>query len=129
MAIGVLCRIGAVDVSCLPPSGSAFGVKETVVNCTAADAQGNGATGSFTVKVVDTTKPVLNLPDDITTEGTSLGGALVDYTATAADIVDGAIDPVCEPKSGSIFRWEAPRLTARPSTRPATPTRVPSPSR
>ncbi len=43
---------GAVDVNCLPPSGSAFGVKETVVSCTAVDAAGNTNEGSFTVTVI-----------------------------------------------------------------------------
>jgi hypothetical protein len=40
-----------VTVVCVPPSGSAFLVGSTTVNCTATDAVGNTATCSFTVNV------------------------------------------------------------------------------
>lgn len=38
-------------VSCIPLSGVAFAIGTTTVNCTATDAAGNQATGSFTVTV------------------------------------------------------------------------------
>ena len=38
-------------VSCSPPSGSVFPIGDTTVTCTAADASGNVANGSFTVHV------------------------------------------------------------------------------
>jgi alpha-tubulin suppressor-like RCC1 family protein len=93
---------GAVDIDCQPASESLFGVGDTVVNCSAADAQGNSGTGSFTVSVVDTTEPELTVPDDITMQGSVLG-EVVEFTATATDIVDGTIIPVCTPPSGSTF--------------------------
>lgn len=93
---------GAVDADCAPASGSLFGIGETTVDCSAADAQGNTTTGSFTVTVVDTTVPVLSLPDDITQQGSVTGDEVV-YTATAEDVIDGAIEPVCDPASGSVF--------------------------
>jgi hypothetical protein len=42
---------GVVSVTCTPASGSTFGVGTTTVNCSATDAHGNTATGSFTVTV------------------------------------------------------------------------------
>jgi hypothetical protein len=47
---------GNVNVSCSPDSGT-FALGTTTVDCSAADAAGNKATGSFSVKVVDTTAP------------------------------------------------------------------------
>lgn len=40
------------SVSCAPPSGSTFPIGTTKVTCTATDASGNEATGSFTVTVI-----------------------------------------------------------------------------
>ncbi|MDP9469306.1 MAG: HYR domain-containing protein [Chloroflexota bacterium] len=93
----------SVTVSCLPPSGSTFGLGTTTVNCAAEDAAGNEATGSFTVTVVDTTAPALDLPDDITEEATSANGAVVSFTTSADDIVRGDVDVLCTPASGSTF--------------------------
>jgi hypothetical protein len=40
------------------------------VNCTAKDDAGNTASGSFTIAVVDTTKPVIDPHGDETREAT-----------------------------------------------------------
>jgi Tol biopolymer transport system component len=57
---------GPVPVSCSPTSGSAFAAGTTMVTCSATDAHGNTATGSFTVSVVygwaGFFQPVDNLP-------------------------------------------------------------------
>jgi len=42
---------GAVPVTCTPASGSTFAIGTTTVNCSATDAAGNTAAGSFTVTV------------------------------------------------------------------------------
>jgi hypothetical protein len=42
---------GSVAVSCTPASGSTFPIGTTTVNCSATDAAGNTAEGSFTVNV------------------------------------------------------------------------------
>jgi len=42
---------GPVPVNCSPPSGAQFAYGITVVSCSATDAHGNHATGSFQVKV------------------------------------------------------------------------------
>ena len=55
---------GPKPVSCSPTSGSTFPLGGTTVNCTASDSQGNTSSASFTVTVVDTTKPSLIVPQD-----------------------------------------------------------------
>jgi hypothetical protein len=57
---------GSVSVNCAPASGSLFSVGTTTVNCSATDAHGNTANGSFTVAVSYNFngffQPVDNLP-------------------------------------------------------------------
>jgi len=94
---------GPVDVICTPSSGSTFALGETTVSCTATDAAGNKAEGSFKVVVSDTTAPNLKLPNAITEEATSKDGATVSYSATANDAVDGEVAVDCTLASGSTF--------------------------
>jgi hypothetical protein len=95
---------GSVDVECLPASGSQFDLGDTTVTCTATDGSDNEATPTtFKVKVADTTKPELNLPDNITEEATGPNGNAVTYNATASDLVDGSVNVDCTPASGSTF--------------------------
>ncbi len=93
---------GAVTPSCDKASGTEFALGKTTVNCSATDKAGNTAIGSFTVTVGDTTAPTLTLTDT-TAEATAPDGADVKYSATATDVVDGAITPQCSPDSGSTF--------------------------
>jgi hypothetical protein len=77
-------------------------LKGTEVDCSAADAHNNTASGSFTVKVQDINKPVLTVPADITAEATGPTGASVSYTGVSAhDDIDGDIPASCIPVSGS----------------------------
>jgi hypothetical protein len=94
---------GNVPVTCTPLAGSTFPLGQTTVACSATDAAGNTAKGSFEVAVVDTTPPVFTLPDDITAEATGPTGAMVTFTATALDDVDGNVPVSCTPDSGSTF--------------------------
>lgn len=96
---------GTVTVRCSPPSGTQFGLDETTtVQCAATDAHGNDASASFTVSVVDTTRPELPELGDVTAEATSAAGAVVTYgVGTATDIVDGDVTVTCEPASGTTF--------------------------
>jgi hypothetical protein len=55
------------------------------------------------VTVIDTTPPELHLPAAISAEATSPSGAVVTFTATATDLVDGTIPVTCGPPSGSTF--------------------------
>jgi hypothetical protein len=94
---------GAVATACSPASASAFAFGTTTVHCTATDAAGNTATAAFTVKVADTTAPVLSLPAAVTVDAASPSGAVVAYTASGSDRVDGATAVTCAPASGSTF--------------------------
>jgi hypothetical protein len=90
-------------VVCNPPSGSTFALGTTTVNCSATNILNQTTTGSFHVTVVDTTPPTLTLPADMTAEATSAAGAVVTYTASATDLVDGNVTVNCTPASGSTF--------------------------
>jgi hypothetical protein len=90
---------GPVLVACVPGSGGLFPLGTTTVTCTARDAPGNASTAAFPVKVVDTTKPALTVPQDQTFSSggaTTLAksapqvGAFLDL-ASARDLVDGAV--------------------------------------
>ena len=94
---------GPLTPECLPASGSAFAVGSTNVRCTATDAAGNMAEGTFAVVVMDTTSPLVVVPASITVEATSPAGAIVTFTVSASDLASGALTPVCAPPSGSLF--------------------------
>ena len=92
------------SVSCSPASGSTFALGTTTVNCSATDAAGNTANGSFTVIVQDTTDPVVANHADVTAEATGPDGAVVTYTNPGAtDAVDSSLTVNCSPASGSTF--------------------------
>ena len=89
---------------CDHPSGSLFPIGTTSVACSATDNALNTASGGFLVIVTeDVTPPVLSLPADITAEATGPNGAVVTYTATANDNLDGPVPVTCVPPSGSTF--------------------------
>jgi hypothetical protein len=97
---------GSRTLTCTPSSGSLFSVGTSTVNCSATDAAGNLATGSFSVTVEgDTLKPVLSLPAaDVVAEATSLTpGTTVTYVASASDPDHGALAISCSPASGAAF--------------------------
>jgi hypothetical protein len=93
---------GDAVVECSPLTGSVFAIGATEVSCTSIDRDNNASRASFTVNVVDTTDPVLNLIDS-SAESNSVFGTVVNYTAAASDIVDGDLAPTCFPASGSVF--------------------------
>lgn len=94
---------GDVEVTCAPASGAVFALGDTTVDCTTTDSRGNTATGSFLVNVVDTTAPDVSTPASFDLEATGPDGAAAEFTATAEDLVDGALTPVCVPASGSTL--------------------------
>ena len=95
---------GGVTVNCSPSSGSTFGFGTTTVSCSATDSHGNGASGSFTVTVSDSTPPVVSVPSSpVTASTTSPSGTTVAYSASATDDIDGALAVSCSPSSGSTF--------------------------
>jgi hypothetical protein len=99
---------GPVAATCTPPSGSTFAVGTTTVTCSARDAHGNLATGSFKVTVVfvDRTPPTFTgVSPDLSVEANAPAGSVVTYpTPTATDDADGPIALVnCSPSSGATF--------------------------
>jgi hypothetical protein len=98
---------GSVAVAC-SPSGFAFPVGQTVVNCTATDSHGRTASGSFTVTVslVDHSAPTFaGVPATIQREANGPLGSIVTYTPpTASDNLDvGPLLVTCLPAPGSTF--------------------------
>ncbi|MGH3370609.1 MAG: HYR domain-containing protein, partial [Nocardioidaceae bacterium] len=93
---------GARPVSCSPASGSTFPIGETTITCTASDAAGNVATSTGVITVADSAGPVLSLAD-VQAEAAGPTGAVVTFTASATDAVDGARPVSCSPASGSAF--------------------------
>jgi hypothetical protein len=84
-------RDGAITPVISKTSGSTFTLGNTTVTVSATDNAGNSQTGSFVVKVQDTTKPALTLPPDIVVTATGPNGAIVNYTASATDAVGVAL--------------------------------------
>ena len=56
-----------------------------------------------TLTAVDTMPPTLRLPADIVTPQTLPAGAVVSFTASAADACAGSLSVACLPESGSVF--------------------------
>jgi hypothetical protein len=106
---------GAVTPACDAASGHTFPLGTTTVTCSASDVAGNTATAGFTVSVVDTTAPALTVPADLTIEATGPDGALVEFTASASDLVDGAVTPACDAVSGEAFPLGATTVTCSAS--------------
>jgi hypothetical protein len=94
---------GAITPTCAPASGSTFALGTTPVSCSATDNAGNTGNAGFNVTVQDTTAPTLSLPANITTPATGISGAVVTYSASASDLVDGVVPVNCSPASGSTF--------------------------
>jgi hypothetical protein len=94
---------GSGFATCSPVSGSTFPLGTTLVTCSKTDAAGRTGSAAFNVNVVDTTAPSIAVPADITAEATSSLGAIVSFSATYSDIVDGSGDAICSPVSGSTF--------------------------
>jgi hypothetical protein len=94
---------GSLSVSCNPASGSTFPLGLTTVNCSATDTHGNSASDSFLVNVQDPGAPIITVPADMTLEATNSAGAIVNYSVSATDAVDGPIAVSCIPASGNSF--------------------------
>jgi hypothetical protein len=93
-----------IQVTCFPASSATFPVGNTTVTCNAMDSHLNNATPvSFTVHVVDTTDPILDLPDNIFVNATGPSGVFVTFSAIATDTVDTSVLVTCNPASGSTF--------------------------
>jgi hypothetical protein len=101
----------ALTYSWTGPFGTTSGVRvearvplgKSNITLSVTDSVGGTASDTFEIDVRDTTAPVIVLPANIVTGPTSVGGAVVSYTATATDSVDGALVATCLPGSASTF--------------------------
>ncbi|MBI1828775.1 MAG: HYR domain-containing protein [Thaumarchaeota archaeon] len=103
--------LSVATITCSPPSGSLFYLdKPQTVTCIATDKNGNTASKSFTVTVVDTLPPTITTPSNMIVD--SLTPSInVAYSSTANDIVDGAVSVLCTPSSGSMFSMGSTLVT------------------
>jgi hypothetical protein len=108
---------GLNTLSCTPPSGSTFPLGTTTVSCSANDKAGNTASGTFAVTVQDKTPPVVTVPADMTVEATGASGAVVTFSASASDLVDGSVSVTCTPASGSTFPLGTTKVTCSATDR------------
>ncbi len=61
--------------------------------------------------ILDTTPPELSIPDDIVISPDNELGAVVIFSVSAVDDVDGQIIPICSPSSGSFFHMDSTIVT------------------
>lgn len=96
-----------VSVANITSGGQAFGISggQTTIVATANGISSQTTNTSATLNVIspDHTPPVLTLPTNITAFATSPSGAMVSFTATANDAVDGPRAVSCSPAPGSLF--------------------------
>jgi len=104
---------GALPVTTSRASGSMFPIGDTTVTATASDATGSTTTATLVVTVVDTTAPVVTVPSSpLVVEATSAAGAVVTFTLSAQDIVDGMVAVTPTHASGSVFPLGPTTVTA-----------------
>ena len=89
---------------CVPASGSIFPKGANPVSCTVQDTSGQSAAGTFTITVIDATRPTITTPANITTNAdpSICSGRAVNFSPTASDNCSG-VTTSCNPPSGSIF--------------------------
>jgi hypothetical protein len=111
---------GPVTVLCTPASGSVFPVGTTTVTCKASDSSGNSSQTTFKVTVHDDTQgdtspPLITVPAGLVVPATSPSGAVVNFTTSAQDAVDGVRPTTNTPASGSVFPIGTTVVTATAS--------------
>lgn len=94
---------GSLTPVCNPATGQTFPLGLSKVACSVTDSNGNVTNGEFTVTVVDTTAPALNLPLTIVVPATSQQGTVVNYTVTATDLVDPNPAVTCSTATGMVL--------------------------
>ena len=75
------------DVSISGDLPQAFPIGNTIITWTATDASGNSASSTQTISVVDTTPPILSVPDDVRIEAAGMAENSVDLGEITAEDV------------------------------------------
>jgi len=94
---------GPLTPTCNATSGDVFPIGTTTVTCSVTDSATNTVDSFFDIVVEDTTPPVLTVPGDIVETTGDPSGSSITFVATATDIVDGNVVPICTPSSGDVF--------------------------
>jgi len=91
---------GDITPNCSPASGTVLPIGTHPIECFAVDAAGNSDGAIHIVHVVDTKPPTITImaASPIEASGPTTP---VEYTATAADVVDGTVTPSCAIVSGT----------------------------
>jgi hypothetical protein len=104
------CGVGASQsVTYGSSTAGTYSIRPTMSGGKQGNNGWNNNNATFTLVVdapaapADTTPPVVTVPGNITAEATSASGAVVTFSATAQDNVDGALTPTCIPPSDSTF--------------------------
>ncbi len=97
--------VGLASITYSIASGSTFAIGTTTITVTATDVWGNVSTKTFTIKVQDTTPPVItSVSADVSVTTTSSSGIVVTYpAATATDNTGGPVTITYSQASGSKF--------------------------
>ena len=109
-AVAVDDEDGAVTAR--PSTEGPFPVGVTVVTWTASDAEGNTATATQRVTVLDRTAPQLVVPDDISTGASGVLTAIDLGEASAYDVVSGDVTPVADNSGPFTSGWHEITWTA-----------------
>ena len=104
-----------IPITCNPASGSTFPIGPNTVTCTATDG-GETTTRRFTITVADRTPPTLAVPKSRVVR-TTRAGAIVTFSATATDVVDGPVATACTPASGTRFPFGVTKVTCSANDR------------
>jgi len=113
VVIGTATATDIIDIGSITSDAPAvFPFGETIVTWTATDTSGNSASATQKVTIIDTTAPLLTVPQDVVTEAVSISDNTVKLgTATATDIID--IDSITSdapetfPFGETIVTWTA----------------------
>ena len=100
------CTDGASPLSVTgsgsPYAASVAGDGSHAISCTVTDTAGQSASDTDTVKI-DTVKPTVTVPADITVDATRPSDAAVSYASSFSDATSGLAKKGCTPASDSTF--------------------------
>ena len=100
------------DVKITNDAPSTFSLGETIVTWTATDQDGNSASMSQTITVVDTTHPELTIPEDLIVDATGIVSIISVGQATSTDLTDPSPNitndaPEIFPLGQTLVTWTA----------------------